>query len=204
MTVTKLELQAPLNAGWLERDYNWEPNVTVNPIITWTDCTTVLQWIKSIENQPIFVTKRACKILEYTSVDQWNHVATKENPAESCTLKFSVEVLHLSIWVKSPHLLNISIFWFVPIKEVISNIKLGSNKALAIEEVVSLATSIKNRQLQFLRSSRLISLVLVKNICALTHTFSGSCRNMPGTLSLVVSVLILLSSTKLSVMSSTW
>ena len=44
-TVTKLELQAPLNAGWLKREYNWEFNLTDNQVIKWTDCTTVLQWI---------------------------------------------------------------------------------------------------------------------------------------------------------------
>ena len=66
----------------------------------WTDSTTVLQWNNSKEKQPIFAANRVCKILEYTS--QWNHVATKDNPADAGTGGMSAEALQLSIWVKVP------------------------------------------------------------------------------------------------------
>ena len=119
--------------------------VTVNQVFMWTDSTTVLQWINSNEKQPIFVANRVCEILEYTSVDQWNHVATKDNPADAGTRGMSAEVLQLSSWVNGQHFLTNSKFPFVPNKDVINNIKLGVNQAVVIEDTVSLATSVKKQ-----------------------------------------------------------
>ena len=111
----------------------------------WTDSTTVLQWIKSNEKQPNFVANPVCKILEYTSVDQWNHVATKNNTADAGTRGMSAEILQLSSWVKGPHFLTNSRFPFVPNEDVIENIKLGVNQAVTTEDTVSLATSVKKQ-----------------------------------------------------------
>ena len=83
--------------------------------------------------------------MEYASVDQWNHVATKDNPADAGTRGMSAEVLQLSSWVKGPHFLTNSRFPFVPNKDVINNIKLGVNQAVTIEDTVSLATSAKKQ-----------------------------------------------------------
>ena len=111
----------------------------------WTDSATVLQWINSNEKQPIFVANRVCEILQYTSVDQWNHVATKDNPADAGTRGMSAEVLQLSSWVKGPHYLTNSRFPFVPNRNVIKTIKLGVNQAVTIEDTVSLTTSVKKQ-----------------------------------------------------------
>ena len=72
----------------------------------WTDSTTVLQRINSNEKKPIFIANRVCKILEYTSMDQWIHVATKDNPAHAEKRGKSAEALQLSSWVKSPQFLT--------------------------------------------------------------------------------------------------
>ena len=103
----------------------------------WTDSTTVLQLINSNEKQPIFVANRL-----YWSI-QWNHVATKDNPADAGTRGMSAEILQLSSWVKGPHFLTNLRFPFVPNKDVIKNIKLGVNQAVTIEDTVSLVTSVK-------------------------------------------------------------
>ena len=110
----------------------------------WTDSTTVRQWINSNEKQPVFVANSVCEFLEYTSVDQWNQVATKDNPADARTRGMSAEVLQLSSWVNGPLFSNSS-FPFVPNKNVLNNIKLGVNQAVTIEDTVSLATSV-NKQ----------------------------------------------------------
>ena len=107
----------------------------------WTDSTTVLQWINSNEKQTIFFANCVCEILEYTSVDQWNHVAT-DNPADAGTRGMSAEVLQLSSWVNGPHFLFNSSFPFVPNKDLINNIKLDVNQAVITEDTVSLATSV--------------------------------------------------------------
>ena len=72
----------------------------------WTDSTTVLQWINSNEKQSIFDANRVCEILEYTNVGQWNHVTTKDNPADAGRRGISAEALQLSSWVKGPHFLT--------------------------------------------------------------------------------------------------
>ena len=145
MTVSNLELQAALLAARLKREITQAFTVTVNQVFMWTDSTTVLQWINSNEKQPIFVANRVCEILEYTSVDQWKHVATKDNPADAGTRGMSAEILQLSSWVKGPNFLTNSRFPFVPNKEVINNIKLGVNQAVTIEDTVSLTTSVKKQ-----------------------------------------------------------
>ena len=91
----------------------------------WTDSTNVLQLINFKEKQPIFVADRVCEIFEYTSVDQWNHIKTKDKPAETGTRGMSTEVLHLSSWVKGPHFLTKSCVPFVPNKDVIINLNFG-------------------------------------------------------------------------------
>ena len=145
MTVRKLELQATLLAARLKRENTQALTVTVNQVFMWTDSTTVLQWINSNEKQPIFVANRVCEILEYTSVDQWNHVATKDNPAGAGTRGMSAEILRLSGWVKGPHFVTNSRFPFVPNKDVIENIKLGVNQAVTTEDTVFLTTSVKKQ-----------------------------------------------------------
>ena len=145
MTVPKLELQAALLAARLNREITQALTVFVNQVFMLTDSTTVLQWINSNEKQPAFVANRVCKMLEYTSVDQWNHVATKDNPADAGTRGMSSEVLQLSSRVKGQHFLTNSRFPFVPYKDVINNIKLGVNQTLTIENTVSLSTSVKKQ-----------------------------------------------------------
>ena len=145
MTVPKLESQAALLAARLKREITQALTVTVNQVYMWTDSMTVLQWINSNEKQPLFVANRVCEILEYTSVDQWNHVATKDNPADAGTRGMSAEILQLSSCVKGPHFLTNSRYPFVPIKNVIKNIKLAVNQAVTIEDTVSLATSVKKQ-----------------------------------------------------------
>ena len=105
MTVPKLEIQAALLSARLKREITQAFTETVNQVFMWTDTTTVLQWINSNEKQPIFAANRVCEILEYTSVDQWNHVATKDNPADVGTRGMSAEFLQLSSWVNGPHFL---------------------------------------------------------------------------------------------------
>ena len=92
MTVPRVELQAALLAARLKNEIIQALTVTVNQVFMWTDSTTVLQWINSNEKQPIFVANRVCEISEYNSVDQWNHVAIKDNPADIGTRGMSAEV----------------------------------------------------------------------------------------------------------------
>ena len=90
----------------------------------WTDSTIVLQWINSTNKHPIFIANRVSEILVNTSVDQWNHVATCDNPADAVTHGMSAEVLQSSGWVRGPDL-KTKQFPFLPNTDVVDNIKLG-------------------------------------------------------------------------------
>ena len=108
----------------------------------WTDSTTVLQWLNSTSKQPIFVANRVCKILEHTSVDEWNHIASSDNPADAGTRGMSAEVLQSSSWVRGPDFLRTKEFPFEPSTEVVKNIKLGIVTKETDETNTSLAVSV--------------------------------------------------------------
>ena len=108
----------------------------------WTDSTIVLQWINS-NKHPIFIANRVSEILENTSVDQWNHIATCDNPADAGTRVMSAEVLQSSSWLRGPDFLRTEQFPFVPNTDVVDNIKLGVvTKEQDDDSISSLAASV--------------------------------------------------------------
>ena len=122
MTVPKLDLQAALLAARLKREICRALTVTADKVFMWTDSTIVLQWINSTNKHHI---NRVSEILESTSVDQWNHVATYDSPADAGTCGMSAEILQSSSWVRGPEFLRTKQFPFVPNTGVVDNIKLG-------------------------------------------------------------------------------
>ena len=53
--------------------------MNISKVFTWTDSTTVFQWLNSSE-QPVFVANRVAEILELTSVDRWFYVLIRDDP----------------------------------------------------------------------------------------------------------------------------
>ena len=125
MAVPKLEIQAALLATRLKREICRALMVTVDKVLMWTDSTIVLQWINSKNKPPIFIANRISEILEITSVVQWNHVATKDNPADIGKRGMSAEVLKLISWLRGLDFLRTKKFPFVPNTDVVDNIRLG-------------------------------------------------------------------------------
>ena len=136
MTVPKLELQTALLTAQLKNETVRALTVTVNQVFKWTDSTTDLQWINSNEKPPIFVASRVCEILEFTSVDQWNHVATKDNTADVGTRGMSAKILQLSSLVKASNL---------PSSHYGRHIYQAVNQTVTMEDTLSLATSFKKQ-----------------------------------------------------------
>ena len=109
----------------------------------WTDRTIVLQWIDSTNKHPIFIANLVSEILENTSVDQWNHVAISDNPADTGTRGMSAEILQSSSWVRGLDFLRTKQFPFVPNTDVVDNIKLGVvTKEQDDDSISSLAASV--------------------------------------------------------------
>ena len=63
LTVPKLELQAALLATRLKVDIVKALTIPLSKTFMWTDSTTVLQWLRSFDKQPIFVANRVSEIL---------------------------------------------------------------------------------------------------------------------------------------------
>ena len=148
MTIPKLELHAALLAARLKQDICRALTLQVNKVFVWTDSTTVLQWLNSTSKQPIFVANRVCEILEHTSVDEWNHVASSDNPADAGTRGMSAEVLQSSSWLRGPDFLRTKQFPFEPSTEVVNNIKLGIVTKEIDKTNTSLAASVTKSTLE--------------------------------------------------------
>ncbi|XP_075250920.1 uncharacterized protein LOC142343117 [Convolutriloba macropyga] len=80
-------------------------------------------WLRSFDKQPIFVANRVSEILESTTVDQWFHVPSTDNPADAGTRGMSADGLCASSWLKGPIFLFTSDFPFQPKNEILGNLK---------------------------------------------------------------------------------
>ena len=123
LTVPKLELQAAVLAARLSIDIRNALTIPIQHLFLWSDSTIVLQWLKSLDKQPIFIANRVSEILETTSADQWNHVATSDNPADAGTRGMSSEALACSNWLRGPDFLRTIDFPFIPDTSVLDNLQ---------------------------------------------------------------------------------
>ena len=119
LTIPKLELQAALLAARLKDEIQQALTVPVERTFMWTDSTTVLQWLHSIDKKPVFVANRVAEILELTTVDEWNHVPTADNPADAGTRGLPANSLLDSPWLKGPKFLMTSDWPFQPTEEIL-------------------------------------------------------------------------------------
>ena len=85
LRVSKLELQAALLAIRLKVDITKALTIPLSRVFMWTDSTTVSKWLGSVDKQPVFVANRVSEMLQSTTVDQWFHVPTSDNPADAGT-----------------------------------------------------------------------------------------------------------------------
>ena len=91
LSIPKLELQAALLATRLKEEILKVLTFKVTDISMWTDSTTILQWLHSCSKLPVFVGNRTGEILESRTTDQWNHILSGDNPADTGTRGISSE-----------------------------------------------------------------------------------------------------------------
>ena len=99
LSFSKLELQAVLLASRLKDDIEKALTLSNSKMFMWTYSTTVLQWLNSTSKRPVFVANREAEILESTSIDQWFHVLSGDNPADTGTRGITADSLKQSSWV---------------------------------------------------------------------------------------------------------
>ena len=124
LSIAKLELQAALRATRLKDDILTALTVYIDHVYMWTVCTTVLQWLNSTEKLPLFVANRVGEIPESTTIDEWHHVLSGNNPADTGTRGISSEALKDSSWVIGTSILRTTDWPFIPDERVIKNIRL--------------------------------------------------------------------------------
>ena len=184
MTVLELELQAALLAARPKKEIIWVLSVTLSQVCLWTGSNTFLQWIKSNDKQLTFIARRVCKTLVYTSIDQWNQVASKDNTADAVTRGL--------IYVSRSHLTKASL--------IILNL-LSTKQSLSKTLNLSLHL-LKTDNYRFTVIP--IWYVEFASTCILLHTFSNFCQNIPATVTSMVALLTLLNFTTPSVISNNW
>ena len=123
LTIPKLELQAALLSARLRNDIQKALTLKIEKTFMWTDSTTVLQWLHSLEKQPVFIANRVAEILEFTTVDEWFHVQSADNPADAGTRGLSAKELLASCWLKEPSFLKTSDWPFKPCENFRTKLK---------------------------------------------------------------------------------
>ena len=105
----------------------------------WTDSTTVIQWLHSEAKQPVFIANRVSEILELTTIDQWSHVGTTDNPADDVTRGLPIESLNDSAWVKGPAFLKIDQWPFraPDVRELLARKRTPTQHAVSSDETES-------------------------------------------------------------------
>ena len=124
LSIPKLELQAALLATRLKQEILKGLTFKVTDIFMWTDSTNVLQWLHSCSKLPVFVGNRTGEILESTTTDQWHHILSGDNPADTGTRGISSEALKKSSWVIGPSILRTTDWPFKSDTRVIDKIRL--------------------------------------------------------------------------------
>ena len=99
LSIPKLELQAALLATRVKDDILAALTVSINHVYMWTDSTTVLQWLKSTEKLPVFVANRVGEMLASTTIDEWHHVLSGDNPADTGTRGFLRKPSRIAAWL---------------------------------------------------------------------------------------------------------
>ena len=117
-------LQAALLATRLKDDILTALTVSINHVYRWTDSTKVLQWLNSTKKLPVFVANRVGEIIELTTIDEWYHVLSGDNPADTGTRGISSEALKDSSWVIGPSILRNTDWPFMHNERVINKIRL--------------------------------------------------------------------------------
>ncbi|XP_025407359.1 uncharacterized protein LOC112681309 [Sipha flava] len=108
ITLPRLELLAAVLLTRLAAKYIPCLQLHIENTYYWTDSTIVLAWISAPASKwKTFVGHRVSEIQELSSISQWRHVNTEDNPADivsrGCTAS---KIIESSLWWNGPDWLN--------------------------------------------------------------------------------------------------
>ncbi|XP_047537187.1 uncharacterized protein LOC125071140 [Vanessa atalanta] len=104
ISIPRLELCAALLAAQLMFEVSQVLNIPKERLRAWSDSTIVLAWITGEPSRwTTFVSNRVSELLTILNRDQWNHVNSKENPADCASRGIQAEDLKdLNLWWCGP------------------------------------------------------------------------------------------------------
>ncbi|XP_075246014.1 uncharacterized protein LOC142339679 [Convolutriloba macropyga] len=104
MSIPKLELEAATLGAQLAGFCETEMTIDLKNKMFWTDSTAVLSWIKSKDQQKMYIANRLNKIDENSNKDDGLHVPGKMNPADHGTRGLAPCGLQ-KLWITAPSFL---------------------------------------------------------------------------------------------------
>ncbi|CAH2006564.1 unnamed protein product [Acanthoscelides obtectus] len=110
ITVPRLELCAALLLANLVQKVKTSLTVKIDEIVLWSDSSVCLTWIHTPPNiLQTFVGNRVSQIQGLTQTNQWNHISTKDNPADLLSRGLSPELIEpCELWWCGPKWLGLS------------------------------------------------------------------------------------------------
>jgi len=114
--------------------------ISFNKVRFWADSMVVLAWLKSpAARWKTVIANRVSHIQETTNVEDWNHISSKENPADLVSRGVDANALrNLSLWWNGPNWLQqVETSW--PRCEDVPDIS-EEQKTVNLTPVVSLLT----------------------------------------------------------------
>jgi hypothetical protein len=128
ITIPRLELSAALLLAQLMSKIKKTLNIPAEKFIYWSDSTIVLSWLKMPSSSlKTFVANRVGEIQSLTSVEDWYHIRTFENPADILSRGVTPQQLNDSmLWWHGPQFLRflkvpMTIFQFLCLTSLKSN-----------------------------------------------------------------------------------
>ena len=85
LTIPKLELQVALLAARLGKEVQLALTLQIERTFILSNSTAIVQWLHSLQKQPVFVADRVAKKLELKTADEWYQVESADN----CVLWFA-------------------------------------------------------------------------------------------------------------------
>lgn len=110
ISLPRLELLAAVLLARLISKYSPSLNLPIKETHCWSDSTVVLSWISSQSSRwKTFVAHRIGEIHELTSISQWRHVGSKDNPADIVSRGCCpTQINNLKLWWRGPSWLSLN------------------------------------------------------------------------------------------------
>jgi len=145
LTLPRLELFAAMLLADMYQASSRALKISLNKTRFWTDSVIVRAWLKSpAARWKTFVVNRVNHIQEITSIEDWSHMSSKENPTDLVSRGVDANILkNICLWWRGPDWLQVEASW--PKCEEIADIS-EEKKNVSPTSVVSLLTQLSQEE----------------------------------------------------------